>query len=36
MEITTQIRNRVSIFGIYNAASKQKEIILNFENQNRE
>ena len=33
LDITNQIKNRVSIFGIYNSASKQKEVILNFENQ---
>ena len=31
LEITSQIRSRVSIYGIYTAASKQKEVILNFE-----
>ena len=36
VDITKQIRNRVSIYGIYNSASKQKEVILNFEQQIKE
>jgi hypothetical protein len=32
-EIMSSIRNRVSIFGIYNSASKQKEVILNLQDQ---
>ena len=36
IEITEQIRSRVSIFGIYKSACKSKEQILNFENKIKE